>query len=141
MSIEERINLIGIILIKRFNERYNNDELFRLRNNISTLIRRSIKNGGYRKSTKTMSIIGCSFNQLLEHLNNNQYGFKYGDDNLDIDHIVPLCNAKSEEELLELNHFKNLQLLPSEYNRNIKKAFEWNPTDFEIYFMTILKLG
>ncbi len=44
--------------------------------------------------------------------------------------------AKSENELLELNNYKNLQLLPLEYNRNIKKSNEWDPFDFELYLKT-----
>jgi hypothetical protein len=55
---------------------------------------------------------------------------------LDIDHIIPLSMAKSENELLELNNYKNLQLLPLEYNRNIKKSNEWDPFDFELYLKT-----
>jgi hypothetical protein len=119
-----------------FNKKYQNDELFRLRHNIRTLIRQSIKNGGYSKNSKTIDIIGCSFEQLSEHLNNNPYGFKYEDKLYDVDHIIPISNASTEEEILKLNHYTNLQLLPSEYNRNIKKSSEWNPLDFEYYLIT-----
>ena len=39
----------------------------------------------------------------------------------DIDHIIPLSTAKTEEEVLKLNHYSNLQPLCSYYNRFIKK--------------------
>jgi hypothetical protein len=121
------------IIKKRFNEKYNNDELFRLRYSISTLIRKSIKKGGYLKKSKTMDILGCSFNELLDHLNNNSYGFTYSN-SYDIDHIIPLCTAKNEEDIIKLNHYSNLQLLPSEYNRKIKRSNSWDPLNFENYF-------
>jgi hypothetical protein len=39
----------------------------------------------------------------------------------DIDHIIPLSSATTEEELLKLNHFNNLQPLCSYTNRVIKR--------------------
>ena len=40
----------------------------------------------------------------------------------DIDHIIPTHIAKTEEELIGLNHYTNLQPLCSHINRNIKKG-------------------
>ena len=40
----------------------------------------------------------------------------------DIDHIKPLSNATSAEELITLCHYTNLQPLCSRVNRDIKKA-------------------
>ena len=39
----------------------------------------------------------------------------------DIDHIIPISFAKSEEDMLKLNHYTNLQPLCSKNNRDIKK--------------------
>ena len=39
----------------------------------------------------------------------------------DIDHIVPLSTAITEEDVLRLNHYTNLQPLDSYINRNVKK--------------------
>ena len=44
--------------------------------------------------------------------------FNYG---WDIDHIIPVSSAKTEEEILLLNHYTNLQPLCSKVNRDIKK--------------------
>ena len=111
------------------------EELFKLRTNISTLIRNSIKNTGYKKNTKVCTILCCSIEELLIHLNNNEYGFKYNKD-FDIDHIIPISEAKTEDEILKLNHYTNLQLLPKEYNRNIKKCNKWDSKDFENWYKT-----
>ena len=37
-----------------------------------------------------------------------------------IDHIIPISSAKTEEDVLKLNHFSNLRPLCSYKNRHIK---------------------
>ena len=44
--------------------------------------------------------------------------FNYG---WDVDHIIPISSAKTEEEIILLNHYSNLQPLCSKINRDIKK--------------------
>jgi hypothetical protein len=44
--------------------------------------------------------------------------FNYG---WDIDHIIPILSAKTEEEIYKLNHFSNLQPLCSKINRDVKR--------------------
>lgn len=109
----------------------NSNPILKLNHNISNLIRQCLRRKGYTKRSKSFNIIGCSYQQLLEHLNNNIYGFVYEDGLYDIDHKIPVSSAKTEEELLELNHYSNLQLLPRLYNQGIKKNKPWNKQHFE----------
>jgi len=111
---------------KEYNiRRRNTDPLFKLKNNIRNRIGDSIRNRGYRKNTRTHDILGCDWNTLKEHLES------LFDDNMswdnqgkywDIDHIIPVSSAKTEEEIIKLNHYTNLQPLESYYNRHIKRA-------------------
>jgi len=39
----------------------------------------------------------------------------------DIDHIIPISKAKTEYELIKLNHYSNMQPLCSYNNRFIKR--------------------
>ena len=39
----------------------------------------------------------------------------------DIDHIIPISSAKTEDDILKLNHYTNLQPLCSYINRYIKR--------------------
>ena len=111
--------------------RRNNDALFLLKENISCLIRNSLKLYNHKKDTKTENILGCSVKEFKEYLNDNLYGFTYDDKNIDLDHIVPISSAKSQECAIALNHYSNFQLLPKEYNRNIKIDNPFDLNHFE----------
>ena len=112
-------------------ERRKNDTLFKLKCGVRALIGVSIRNNGYTKKSKTHKILGCSFEEFKKHLesqfkdwmswsNQGLYNgeFNYG---WDIDHIIPLSSATTEEELIKLNHYTNLQPLCSHINRDIKR--------------------
>ena len=122
--------------IKEYNKEYvkckrNTNFIYKLGLNIGRLIRQSLKNNGFKKKSRTHEIVGCLFDYLIIHLETNKYGFKYGDKNIDIDHIVSLSSVNTEDAIIKLNHFSNLQLLPSDYNRNVKKNKEFDIEDFE----------
>lgn len=118
----------------RQKELRENNPLFRLKGNISSLVRQSLKLKGYQKESRTHEILGCSFEELKQHLESqfenwmNWANYGNPEDGLvepnktwDIDHIKPLASATNEEELLKLNHYTNLQPLCSYHNRFIKK--------------------
>jgi len=97
------------------NKRCKEDSLFKLRRNISTLVRNMLVKGGYNKNTKTFKILGCSFEEFKRHLESQfQKGMtwdNYGRNGWHIDHIYPVSKAKNERHLIELNHYTNLQPL------------------------------
>lgn len=109
----------------------NTNPLYRLSFNIRCLIRISITKQGFTKNSKTSKILGCSFDEFKQHLeskfepwmNWNNYGLYNGELNYgwDIDHIIPNSSAKTEEEVITLNHYSNLQPLCSKVNRDIKR--------------------
>lgn len=92
---------------------YASDPMYSLKKRIRNLIGLSITNRGYTKKSKTYSILGCDFDQFMNHI---EQGFIDGMnwDNRDqwhIDHIVPLATAQSEEDVIRLNHYTNLRPL------------------------------
>lgn len=115
-------------------EKYNSDILFRLsvnlRNSISISFKKILKNGKC-KSKKTKEILGCSFEdfkiyiecQFLNWMDFNNYGLYNGEFNYgwDLDHIIPISSAKTEDDLIKLNHYTNFQPLCSKINREIKR--------------------
>ena len=56
-------------------------------------------------------------------MNWDNYGKYNGELNYgwDLDHIIPVASAKTEEDIYKLNHYTNFQPLCSFTNRNIKK--------------------
>lgn len=104
------------------------DCLFKLIINTRSLLNTSFKRYKYRKNSKTATILGCSFEFLQKHLVNSaltNYGFYLYDELYHIDHIIPLSSASTEEEILELNHYSNLQLLYPKDNLTKGDKLNW----------------
>lgn len=114
-----------------FNNRLNTDKIFKLKHYIRSMIRSSFSLMGYSKSSQTLEILGCSFDEFKIYLESKfedwmtweNRGLYNGELNYgwDIDHIIPLSSAKTEYDIVRLNHFSNLQPLCSYTNRYIKK--------------------
>ena len=99
---------------KYFHTRMKTDPLFRLSVNIRSLIYHSLKKRGYTKKSKTFALVGLSCDELRTHLETTwlkNYGSTYKGEAVHIDHIIPCVSAKTEEELLKLQHWTNLQYL------------------------------
>lgn len=104
-------------------ERIKNDPVYKLSRNIRRLILLKFQEGGYTKKSKTADILGCSFEELKSHLEQtwfDNYGTPYNGELVHIDHIIPLATAKTEEDVIRLNHYTNLQYLTPE--DNLKKG-------------------
>jgi hypothetical protein len=105
------------------NQRRTNPK-YRLINNLRLRTKDFIKGQKNFNHIKTLEVLGCSKNFLKEYLENkftdgmtwDNYGF-YG---WHIDHIIPLSSAKTEEDVIKLCHYTNLQPLWSE--DNLKKG-------------------
>jgi hypothetical protein len=92
----------------------------------------TLKTRGYKKSSKTTEILGCTFEEFKMYLeskfepwmNWTNKGLYNGELNYgwDIDHIIPLSSARTEEDVIRLNHYTNLQPLCSKMNRDIKRS-------------------
>jgi hypothetical protein len=109
---------------KRVRERTDNDPVFKLSRNIRSLILRSFKEAGYDKTSRTYEILCCDYITLYRHLLCT-FIERYNrlpslTDNVHIDHVVPLATAHTENEVIRLNHYTNLQWLLAE--DNLKKG-------------------
>lgn len=115
---------------QQIKKRKEQDPLFKLKTAISARIRSGIKSTGFCKKFKTKEILGCTYEEFKLYIESKfeswmtweNYG-KYNSDlnyGWDLDHIVPLATAKTEEDIINLNHYKNFQPLCSKINRDIK---------------------
>ena len=104
--------------------KYDTDILFRLKQNVRNRIKDFLKSKNIRKHNKTFDIVGCSPKELKNYLEKQfkagmtweNHGF-YG---WHIDHKLPLSSGKTEEEILKLCHYTNLQ--PLWGDDNLKKG-------------------
>lgn len=115
----------------RYKERRDTDPVFKLATNLKRNIRTAIAKNGFSKKSRTVEILGSSFEEFKLHLeskfeswmNWQNYGKYNGEEGYgwDIDHIIPSSSAITEEDVMKLNHYTNLQPLCSYFNRVIKR--------------------
>ncbi len=108
------------------------DDLFRISDNIRKSISKSFANKNNRKNLKSELILGCTFKEFKLYIESKfeswmtweNYGLYNGREcyGWDLDHIIPIASAKTEEEIIKLNHYLNFQPLCSYINRNIKRG-------------------
>lgn len=95
--------------------RYKTDPLYALQMTCRRRILCAMQKGGYKKSTKTEALLGCSFEDFKAFLeakflpgmtweNRGKFGWH-------IDHIIPLSSAADHGEIERLCHFTNMQPL------------------------------
>lgn len=87
------------------------DPVFAMRTRVSSLIGFHLRRGGYTKKSRSHEILGCDWETFVSHLERQFLkGMTWENRGAwQIDHIVPLSTAQTEEEILALNHFTNLR--------------------------------
>lgn len=108
------------------------DPMYALQACLRSRIASYLSKKNHTKTSRTKDMLGCDFEFLKVHLElqfeswmtwenrglfNGELNFGW-----DVDHIVPLSSAKSEEDLIKLFHWSNLQPLCSYVNRHIKRG-------------------
>ena len=93
--------------------KYNNNILYRLSQNVRNRLNNYLKKNNITKQNKTFDIVGCSPNSLKEFIQKQFVDGMSWENRSEwhVDHIIPLCSAKTEEELYNLCHYTNLQPL------------------------------
>lgn len=109
-------------------ERVEKDPLFKMSVNIRHLVANSLRRQGFSKKTRTAKILGCDYDTLWEHLKQtwlDNYGTEWNGEDYHIDHIIPLATAKTEQDIIGLCHYENLQMLKPEHNLEKKDSLDW----------------
>jgi hypothetical protein len=84
---------------------------------------------GLIKQESSEKLLGCSFEDLIVHLNNNVRGYVFGDDitfgKFAIDHVKPISivDVSCYIELLKICNWRNLQLLTVKENSEKRNKF------------------
>jgi hypothetical protein len=107
------------------------DPQYATRENIRGSINLGFRKRGFKKKTRTLDILGCSFEFFMQYIESkfeswmswDNRGKFNGTENYgwDLDHVIPISTAVTEEDVIKLNHYSNFQPLCSYTNRVIKK--------------------
>lgn len=127
VNINKRLNLY-------YKKRRENDVMFKLKHYFRSNIHQCLSKNNHYKNCKTEKILGCTFEEFKLYIEskfepwmswdnrgNPKDGILEYDKTWDIDHIIPLDSALTQEEIYKLNHYTNLRPLCSYFNRFIKK--------------------
>jgi len=114
-----------------YKNRLQSDILYKTSHYIRCMLNTYFNKFGFTKNSRTYQILGCSFEEFKLYIENKfepwmtweNRGLYNGEFNYgwDIDHIIPISSAKTEDDIIKLNHYTNLQPLCSKINRDIKK--------------------
>lgn len=108
--------------------RMKNDPFFAFKQNVRSCIGVAYRRCGFKKNSKTSDILCCSFDEFYIHMILSalrNYGIWLECEKYEIDHIIPMATAKTEEDVIRLNHYTNLQLLYPSHNRKKKTKLDW----------------
>lgn len=106
--------------------RRDTDPVYKLKCSLLNRINAAFKVHGYKKQSRTHFLLGASYEVVAKHIESQfvdgmdwqNHGKGHGFWNFD--HRIPLATAQTEEELLKLFHFSNIQ--PMWWIENISKG-------------------
>jgi len=112
----------------RNRERYATDPLYVLKCRLRSRVSSALKSKGFRKNTKTASMLGCTYEEFRAHIERLFLpGMSWANfSGCHLDHIVPLDAADSEADVYALNHYTNLRPMwgPDNCSKNAKLPAE-----------------
>lgn len=93
--------------------RFDNDPLYRFQQRLRNNIKNSFRRGGFSKTSECRKILGADWDVVKSYFESKfTDGMSWDNQGLwHIDHIIPKSLAKTEEDIIRLNHYTNLQPL------------------------------
>lgn len=94
-------------------QKYRDDPMYALKCQLRSRTRLAIKAKGFTKQSRIRQILGCDDVTLIRHIESLFVEGMTWENRGEwhVDHKIPLAKARTEEELLALCHFTNLQPL------------------------------
>jgi ssDNA-binding Zn-finger/Zn-ribbon topoisomerase 1 len=89
------------------------DPLFAMKKRLRSLMSNSFRWAGSAKNAETEAILGCTFEQFKAHIEKQFTAGMTWENRAKwhLDHVVPLATAKTQEDVVRLNHFTNYRPL------------------------------
>jgi hypothetical protein len=99
--------------VKRKRKKEKEDTMSGFIQKMRQMIRKALKRGGYTKKSRTYEILGAEYEFVRNYIQNlfvdGMTWDNYGE--WEYDHIIPISSGKTEEEVIKLCHYSNLQPL------------------------------
>lgn len=94
-------------------ERRATDPMFVMIDRIRASLGSAFRNNGIKKQCCTLDILGCTWPEFLTHIERQFWqGMTWENrGSWHIDHRIPISTAKTEADIIRLNHYTNLQPL------------------------------
>ncbi len=100
---------------RRYSKRLRSDPTFALRVKLGNRIACAVRRGSPNPKRHTMELIGCSGLELKIHIESlwldGMNWSNWSPSGWHIDHVIPLASAKTDDEMIALCHYTNLQPL------------------------------
>lgn len=108
--------------------RKETDDFYKFKMLIRDCVLKSFKRTNHRKNSYSKDIIGIDFDAAWIYLKETwkkNYGTEYNGEPYHIDHIIPLSTARTEDDVIKLCHYTNLQMLKPEDNLEKGNKLNW----------------
>jgi hypothetical protein len=119
------------------------NKIYATKRKLRSRMRMFINTKGYVKSWKTLEVLGCTYEQLVNRLESKfQVGMTWENrGKWHIDHMIPLSYAKDITDLKRLSHYSNLQPLwgPQNIAKGDKLLYEFEYTEVGVLIKGFLK--
>lgn len=111
-------------------KRRDTDPVYKLKCSLLNRIKSAFKTQGYKKNSRTQVLLGASYEEVSLHIEAQfrdgmtwkNHGKEIGKWNFD--HIIPLASAVTEDQLIALFHYTNIQ--PLWWKENMSKGSLYN---------------
>lgn len=100
-------------------DKLHSDSIFKLSEQYRNRVQLALKAKEHRKVSKTAEMLGCDlyfFKDYMLATWKKRYGKPWAGEEYNVDHIIPLMSAQTEDDVKRLFHYTNLQLLTPEDN-------------------------
>jgi hypothetical protein len=115
----------------RNRERYKTNTIFALQKKLRGRMRHCFKTKGFKKTAKTLYLLGCTWEEAVAKLEDNPRGLKINAKGVHLDHIRPISsfpNLNCEFQQRRCSNINNLQLLTAK--ENLVKNDKFNYDDW-----------
>lgn len=128
-NIKRKTKSARVKINENMRRKYRENQVVLVKTRFRNILAQALRRNKYGKKSKANEILGCSWDKLKAYIESQfQQGMTWENRSAwHIDHIIPLASAKTEEDVIRLNHYTNLQPLWAADNLRKSDKLEYQP--------------